>query len=473
MSIEKFIGRKPEMKRLNSLLKKKAASFVIIKGRRRIGKSRLIAEFGEQFDQVISLRGIAPVEESTLETQLDEFTRQMAQTLHMPAAKYSDWGDALWALSDKVKSGRILLVFDEISWMGSKDPHFLSKIKDAWDTYFKNNNELIFIICGSASAWIEKNIMSNAGFVGRLTFSITLKELSLSECRQFWPKNVSDHEVLKTLCVTGGVPKYLEEINPSLSAEDNIKELCFTAGGLLVDEYRQIFSDIFLRDSNYYTKILSALENGSKDLSQLKKTLSLDSSGRLSEYLWELELAGFIDRDYTWKIKTGEDSKLSCYRLKDNYLRFYLKYIDKNMDKINRETISPSSLNWHSAMGLQFENLVLSNRQAIHKLLGIADEDIINANPYFQTANKNRKGCQIDYMIQTRFGSLFIVEIKFTEDKVNYGIIKEVQEKIERLDAPNRFSYRPVLIHVNGVTEQVKKSSYFAHTINMSDLLKQ
>lgn len=472
MKKQKFIGRATEMERLNSLLKKKTASFVIIKGRRRIGKSRLIQEFGIQFDNVISLRGIAPVDETIQETELDEFTRQMTQQLNMPNAKYNDWGDVLWALAEKTKKGRTLLVFDEISWMGSKDPHFLSKVKDAWDTYFKNNPELIFIICGSASAWIEKNIISHAGFVGRLTFSITLKELSLQECRQFWPKNISNFEVLTSLCVTGGIPKYLEEIDPNLSAQENINQLCFTEGGLLVDEYRQIFSDIFLRDSNYYTRILAALENGSKDLAQLQKSLSLKSNGRLTEYLWELELAGFIARDYTWKIKSGEDSKLSCYRLKDNYLRFYLKYIDKNMDKINRGSINVNALNWHSIMGLQFENLVLANRDSLHKLLGVSKDDIVNANPYFQTASKTKEGCQVDYMIQTRFGTLFVIEIKFTQDKVGYGIIDEVQAKIERIDSPKRFSFRPILIHANGVTNEVKNSSYFSKIIDICELLK-
>ena len=115
--------------------------------------------------------------------------------------------------------------------MGSKDPHFLGKIKDAWDLYFKKNDHLTFIICGSASAWIEKNILSSAGFVGRISLTLTLRELTLIECNQFWPRGVSAYEKFKILSVTGGVPKYLEEINTKQSAEENIKRLCFTEGG--------------------------------------------------------------------------------------------------------------------------------------------------------------------------------------------------------------------------------------------------
>jgi hypothetical protein len=101
------------------------------------------------------------------------------------------------ALAERVQTGKILLVFDEISWMGSQDPTFLSKLKDLWDSYLKKNDKLIFIVCGSASAWIERNIMSSTGFVGRISFTMTLEELPLSACRQFWNKNISTYEMLK------------------------------------------------------------------------------------------------------------------------------------------------------------------------------------------------------------------------------------------------------------------------------------
>jgi hypothetical protein len=81
--------------------------------------------------------------------------------------------------------------------MGSKDPTFLGKIKNLWDQHLKENDQLIFVICGSASAWIEKNILSSTGFVGRISFTLTLDELPLSDCRKFWPKNISAYEILK------------------------------------------------------------------------------------------------------------------------------------------------------------------------------------------------------------------------------------------------------------------------------------
>ena len=123
---------------LKELAQKRTASMVVIRGRRRIGKSRLVEEFGKEYTNYI-FTGIPPTEHTTIQSQLDEFTRQMCRLFHLPDIKFSDWGDVFWYLSEKIRTGRIILVFDEISWMGSKDPDFLGKLKTAWDVYFKKN----------------------------------------------------------------------------------------------------------------------------------------------------------------------------------------------------------------------------------------------------------------------------------------------------------------------------------------------
>ena len=379
-------------------------------------------------------------------------------------------------LSERLTSGKILLLFDEISWMGMKDPAFLGKIKNFWDQNLKKNDQLVFIICGSASAWIEKNILSSTGFVGRISYTLTLDELPLVDCNDFWPDNISAYEKFKVLAVTGGVPKYLEEINPKLSAEENIKQLCFTKGALLVEEFNQIFSDLFFRESLFYKKIIESLLEGPKERQEIATLIKLDPGGRISEYLFELELAGFITRDYTWNIHTGEDSKLSQYRLSDNYLRFYLKYIDKNISKINRKSYHFKSLNslpeWSIIMGLQFENLILNNRPLIHQILNISPNDIVSENPFYQHKTNRFRGCQIDYMIQTKFNTLYICEIKFHKHSIDVSVIQEVKNKILNLQYPKGYSCRPVLIHVNGVTNDVIDSDYFVSIIDASEFLE-
>lgn len=146
-----------------------------------------------------------------------------------------------------------------------------------------------------------------------------------------------------------------------------------------------------------------------------------------TRYLKELELAGFIKRDYSWNITTGQDLDLSKYRLSDNYLRFYLKYIKKYKTKIERNNFDFKSLTalpeWSTILGLQFENLVLNNRQVIWQQLGIGSEDIVSENPFFQRTTKIITGCQIDYMIQTKYNCLYICEIKFSKNQISTNII--------------------------------------------------
>lgn len=471
-----FIGRQNELKRLLELTQKRTASFVVVKGRRRIGKSRLIKEFSKQFDHFYTFTGLPPEKKTTTEHQLNEFARQIARQFKTPFARYDDWSDALWSVGERLQSGKILILFDEISWMGSKDPTFLGKIKNFWDEQLKENTHLVFVVCGSASAWIQENILSSTGFVGRISFTLTLEELPLSDCAKFWSNHISAYEKFKILSITGGIPKYLEEINPKQSAEENIKRLCFTKGGFLVEEFEKIFSDIFLRKTQYYKKIIRALSDGPKEQNDIIKALDLHRMGRASEYLSELELAGFISRDHTWNLKNGQDKELSRYRLSDNYLRFYLHYIEKNMQKIERNTFDYKSLTslpeWNTIMGFQFENIILNNRKMIFRLLQIHPEDIICENPFFQHATTRTSACQIDYLIQTKFCTLYLCEIKFSKSPIGTSVIAEVQQKIDALQVLKGFSYRPVLIHVNGVTEDLIDSDFFANILDAGDLLK-
>jgi AAA+ ATPase superfamily predicted ATPase len=473
-----FIGRHQELQALSKLLKKNAASLVVVQGRRRIGKSRLIEEFGKNYP-FYHFSGLPPTAAASGQSERNEFARQLSVQTGLPEVYGDDWSKLFLLLADKIKEGRIVVLFDEISWMGSKDPDFLGKLKNAWDLHFKKNPQLIFILCGSASAWIEKNILSNTGFMGRISYKLVLDELPLADCTQFWSSVgsfISPYEKLKVLSVTGGVPRYLEELKPSLSAEENIKDLCFIKGGPLVDEFNVIFSDLFSTRSSTYKKIVQTLAEGPKDIKAICTLLDIGQTGFISECLEDLIKSGFVTRDYTWHLKSGDIARLSHFRLSDNYLRFYLKYIDKNKARIENDEFAFKSLaslpGWEAIMGLQFENLVLKNRKHIKDCLGIKPEEIISDNPFFQRKTIRQQGCQIDYLIQTKFGGRYACEIKFSKHPLQPSLIPEMKAKLERLHYPKGFSCRPVLIHANGVHEDINDCGYFAEIIDFSTLLE-
>jgi hypothetical protein len=165
---------------------------------------------------------------------------------------------------------------------------------------------------------------------------------------------------------------------------------------------------------------------------------------------------------------------LSRYRLSDNYLRFYVKYIAPNRSVIEKDgffSLVTQLPGWEGIMGLQFENLVVHNRKTLWKILGISPEEIVMEGPFFQSSTARQAGCQIDYMIQTRFHNLYLCEIKFSKKAIGSAIFQEMEEKKKNLKVPKNFSFRPVLIHVNGVDEAVLDERYFDKIVDFGELI--
>ena len=475
-----FVGRGHEKARLTSALRKKTASLIVIKGRRRIGKSRLITEFAQDHT-FYKFTGLPPNNDQTAnaQAQRDHFALRLHQQTDLPEISTNDWSKLFSLLKERTQSGRVVILLDEITWMAADDKTFLAKLQSAWENELKKNPELILILCGSVSAWIESNILSSTGYFGRVSIQLTLEELPLHHCNQLL-KNLgfkgSDYEALMLLSITGGIPWYIEQLDPGIPLTENIKQLCFLKDGLLVNEFQRIFYDLF-GENRYkvHIKIITLLTQGATEYNIISKKIEYTSGGSLSTYLEELEDSGFIQRDFTWVLKSGKTSTLSKYRLSDNYLRFYVKYISPKLQQINRNQYQDINLlalpGWSTTIGLQIENLVLNNRASIQKMLSINPADILQENPFFQRKTAKTKGVQIDYMIQTKQRTLYVCEIKFLREAVGSNIIAEVKEKIGNVSLPRGFSCVPVLIVANGVKDTVVDADYFFRIIDLRDML--
>jgi len=470
-----FIGRKAELERIGGVYKKKSPSIVVVKGRRRIGKSRLVREFARTTgsQRFWSFAGLAP-EGVSAQEQRDNFAKQLSLILKMPPMTFLDWSDAFEHLSLHIKSGDIIL-FDEISWMGAKDPTFIPKLKIWWD---KQTQHMLLVFCGSVSTWIEENILKSTALFGRINLTISLEALSIPESSEFLRKlgvQISHYDMYKLLSIIGGVPWYLEQINSSITADENIRRLAFEKGGLLVTEFDRIFHDLFDGKGSTYKKILDSLKDGARTLSEIRHNIGFAHSGTLSQMMGHLIVAGFVVKQSLWSFKTAAPLKQSLYRISDPYMRFYLKMIAPNLEAILRgefEDIPLSTMSGFDAhIGLQLEMLLLQNRVLLLQSLGIPAVDIVLSGPYRQTKNATKQGCQIDYLIQTKTNSLFICEFKFKRREINSDIIGEMQEKISRLNAPKGFARIPILFHLSGVSSSVATSSYFYRIIDIVDIM--
>jgi AAA+ ATPase superfamily predicted ATPase len=477
MSNSVFIGRKVELERLGSLYKKKTPILVVVKGRRRIGKSRLILEFSRTISGQIfwSFAGLAPQNGLSAQEQRDNFARQLSWMLKIPPMTFQDWSDAFEYLSLHINPGDIIL-FDEISWMGAKDPTFIPKLKAWWD---KQSRHMLLVFCGSVSTWIEENILKSTAFFGRVNLTVSLEPLSIPESAEFLRKlgiKISYYDMYKLLSIVGGVPWYLEQFNPQMTADENIKQLAFEKSGLLVTEFDRIFHDLFNGKGATYKKILDTLKEGSKTLSDIRESIEFPHSGTLSQMMDHLIVAGFVVKQSLLSFKTAKPLKQSLYRISDPYMRFYLKMIFPNLGAILNGEFDQIPLStmpgFDTHMGLQLEALLLQNRPLLLQKLGISPVDIVRSGPYRQTKTTTQQGCQIDYLIQTKTNGLFICEFKFKRREINSDIISEMQEKISRLKAPKGFARVPVLCHLSGVTDSVATSSYFYRIIDIVDFLE-
>lgn len=476
MSVAPFVGREYELEQLNDLLQKKTASLVVMNGRRRIGKSRLIEEFAEG-KRFYHFSGLAPGEGVTAQKQRDEFLIQLSKQTDLPQVQLDDWSKLFVLLSNQVHDGRVIILFDEITWMANSDSAFLSKLKNAWDMYFKKNPKLILILCGSVSAWIEENIISSTGYFGRISLHVNLNKLPIYHCMKLLEKlgfKRSTQEKLIYLSLTGGVPWYIEQIKPKYAALENIKKLCFERNGLLLNEYQYIFNDLFGKRSGIYQKIIEVLVLGPLEYNEISKKTGYGKGSVLTKYLRELVVSGYISEFNSWDIKTGKETTIIKYRICGNFLRFHFKFIAKNFSQIQNNKLKNIDITalpgWWSNIGLQLENLVLSNRELIMNKLSINPLDIIIDDPYYQRKTKRIKGCQIDYMIQTRLKTIFVCEIKYSRNPIKFSIIREVQEKIDKLAISKNQAILPVLIHFNEVAEEVYDAEYFYQIIDFTEL---
>jgi hypothetical protein len=259
-----FFGRAQELSELDATARLPGAKFIVIKGRRRVGKSRLAQEFGKRHPDMALyyLTGLPPSDPPAAQRERENFASQLSRVFKIPKPTSDNWDELLWHLADRVKSGNAILVLDEINWIGHADRKFSSKLWALWETELSGLSNFILILSGSLAGWIDDQFSSHTGYLGRISWNTTLDELPLRDALLFFGvrrARISIYEQLTILLITGGIPRYLEEIDPRQTAEENIKRLCFSQAGLLFNEYDQLMNDLFQGRNKIYRDIIEAL----------------------------------------------------------------------------------------------------------------------------------------------------------------------------------------------------------------------
>ena len=473
-----FFGRENELDQLSSLWRKRVASLVTCRGRRRIGKSALIEEFARQTGaRFLKIEGRRPEKGWNNENELATFAEQLAAQTGAETTTPSNWLNAFIRLSDKIPSEeKTVVLLDEISWLGYFDDTFAATLKIAWDNYFKKHDRLVLVACGSVSSWIRENIIKSSAFFGRRSLDIVLRELPLKECVKFWgdaAKRTDPREIIDVLSVTGGIPRYLEEIDPGLSASENIRRLCYLPNSVLRVDFNEMFNDVITDQQMFVGKVLRTLVDGPGSVTEIAALLGKEKGGRISGALETLAESGFISSDAGRNPETGAEVRERRYRLRDNYVRYYLKFVEpvgRMIDDGSYRFVSLSMLDgWDSVMGLAFENLVVNNYVDLLPHLHLGGALITSAAPYRKSAVRGRsKGCQIDLLIQAQ-GMICIVEVKRRD--IDKSIITEVDGKVSCIARPPGVSIRTALVYDGTLAPTVEANGYFDAIVSARELL--
>ena len=473
-----FYGREEDLSELERLWHKSVPSLVTCRGRRRVGKSTLIEEFASRSEaRFLEIEGLPPESNQTNEDQLNHFAEQLRAQSTWKGENPKGWYEALLALDEVIKDERTVVLLDEISWMGAHDAKFPGILKTSWDRHFKKHQHLVFVLCGSVSTWIQENILNNTGFVGRAALNMVVNELPLKDCLRFWgaaAESVTSREILDVLSVTGGVPRYLEEIDPGVSAVENIQNLCFSPHALLRDDFSKIFNSVFGQNALVKRRIMTALAKSPLSVTELAEATGMEKCGGLTKHLDQLSVAGFVTSDKGLNPLTQKPAKIIRYRIKDNYSRFYLKYIEPNAEMIDRDAFRCRSLDslpgWDAMMGYQFETLVSNNLPALLPRLGLGRALILSAAPFRQQATRRKKGCQVDLLLQTE-GAVCIVEIKRMKD-IGTAIEGEIREKSSRLAVKRGISVRTALVYDGALSPRLEASAYIDNIVEFGSLFR-
>ena len=466
-----FIGRKHELDLIrNSLADRSKAQLVLIYGRRRVGKSTLIREALRREKRVLYFEGI---EGAPTRAQIDQFLDDLARQTGRVRLGARNWREVFQGLSEILSSGRWVLVFDEFPWMGAGRTRIVSELKLYWDRWVCNRN-LALILCGSVASFMTRHVVHSKAFHNRKTLEMCLGPLRPHEVSQFIPRRSIREKAQLYMCL-GGVPKYLEQINPRVSLEQNLNRLCFTSGGFFVDEFETLFKEQF-RSIRTYESLVATLAQAPASLSELSRRLETTRGGGLQEQVRNLVRAQFVREYRPLSIGDRHRTRTVLYKLADPFLIFYFRYLHKNRTLIRRNRgenlfraiAGPTIQQYY---GYAFERLAEDAVDTILGHLGLALADVESMGPWFQQPGRARRGAQIDWLIVRRDGIWTPIEFKYSTTKAGMDVVHEMEERIARLDVPDPVSIEPVLITANGTTSAVARLGFFTSILTLSDLV--
>ncbi len=410
-----IIGREREKDIISKCLESGRPEFLVVYGRRRVGKTFLVREF---FHGRFSFytTGIP-----------DAKTRNQLKAFHESLNSYGDdvktipkdWFEAFRRLRKilesgdayrDMSSGKKVVFLDELPWMDTARSDFKSAFDFFWNSWGSAQEDLLLIACGSATSWIISNILNDkGGFHNRITRQIHINPFNLGECKHFYADNgfsISRDQMIESYMIFGGIPYYLNLLDNRLSLAQNVDSLIFDERGDLHDEYDQLFKSLYKKPDNHI-RVIETIAGQRRGLqrSEIAERSGVSDGEGLTKAIRELEQCGFI-RQY----KNITTSQKGCfYQVTDPFVLFCLYFRSGRIKSWQSFLKSPDYYTWR---GYAFETVCLAHIPQIKAALGISG---VESAEYSWKSKKKKGGAQIDLLIDRRDDVINLCEMKCTD----------------------------------------------------------
>ena len=439
-----IIGRETEREELERIYNADGSKFVAVYGRRRVGKTFLIKE---HFKDRLTFwhTGLSPYDRDKkflLRDQLQAFHYSLQDYGLQGETCPKSWLEAFRLLEkllmQKDDGSRQVVFIDEMPWMDTARSRFIPALEYYWNGWAAKRDNIMLVICGSATSWIEDNLINNkGGLYNRLTDEIKLSPFTLTECEQYFKDkgiNISRYDIAQSYMVFGGIPHYLSLFEKGLSTPQNIDRILFDKNAKLRNEFERLFGSLFKNSEDHIAvvRLLAKRRSGYTRQEIMQKT-GLKQGGGVT-----LILKGLIESDFITSYIPFGEKKIEKFRLLDPYCRFYLNFIDQqpnlNPQYWQKNFNTPRLNAWR---GYAFEELCFSQIVKVKQKLGIGG---VNTTEFSWIVNDHDNNqMQIDMLINRSDNVINLCEIKFysspfTIDKQYDATLRErVQELIDRV----------------------------------------
>jgi len=470
-----MIGRKQEIADLERYYNSSKAEFIAVYGRRRVGKTFLVNEFFHS-DFAFYVTGVIDGDKSEQFAAFTNGLRKIGYDGKVP----QNWMEAFFLLENilepKLQDGkRCVLFMDELPCFDTPKAGFVKALGHFWNSWAQQHKQVMLLVCGSATSWMIKNIIDNhGGLHNRITHEMHLHPFNLCETELMLLNNNVHWDrlaILQIYMALGGVPYYLEMLQPTDSVASAIDRLFFGQNATMADEYERLFKSLF-KDPEPYLQIICELSKEKQGISReeiLKRTKMTDN-GHFSEYLTNLVKCDFIRYYYVKSTKIKKTDGL--YQLTDMFVIFYNTFLKHPVTDEHYWTMhlnTPMINNWY---GLSFERVCMLHIPQIKHALGI---DRIGVEYYSWRSKNKESGAQIDLLLERADRIINLCEMKFSIGE--YTLDKEEDLKLRNRistfvsEVDVKCSVVPVMVttygmkmntYSGGICQQVTMDDLFA-----------